>query len=99
MIVDVTEAGCVGEPLRAESQGDYVHLTGQFGAFDVGDLVLAWIDQDGRDLIATELGPTTPFAAVAFDYVAKLPAGASRAELRVVPEVSGEKGVLAGVRW
>lgn len=97
LIVDVTEAGCSGQRLRAEEQGDFVHLTGQFGTFDIGDLVLAWVDEGGRDLAEMGLGPTTPLAAVIVDRVESLPPGACRAELRVVGAMTGESQTLATV--
>lgn len=97
LIVDVTDAGCSGQRLSAEEQGDFVHLTGQFGTFDIGDLVLAWVDEGGRDVAEVDLGPTTPMAAVVVDRVERRPPGACRAELRVVGAVTGKSETLAAV--
>lgn len=97
LIVDVTDAGCVGQVLTARNQDGWVHLTGQFGTFDVGDLVLVWVGEGGRDLVGVSLGPTTPLSSVSLDRVEKAPPGAVRAELRVVAGVSGATRLLTAV--
>lgn len=94
LIVDVNEAGCVGQRLSAQKNGDYVHLTGQFGTFDVGHLVLSWIGEQDRDLTNVPLGPTSPLAGVTLDRVEEPPMEALRAKLRVVADVSGETHLL-----
>lgn len=95
LVVDVTDAGCVGERLSSDPSGEFVHLTGQFGTFDVGELVMVWTGEDGRDLVETALGPTTPLAALTLDRVERPPDGADRVGLHVVSAATGEIRRLA----
>ena len=51
------EAGCVAAPLTAIVTGEEVHLTGSFGVFDRGRLLLSLKDDDGGILHQHDLGP------------------------------------------
>jgi hypothetical protein len=82
-VLDVTEAGCAGRKLQVERQGDYAHLAGAFGVFDLGQLELVWNDRDGRAIEHIHLGPVTPLAAVLIDRVCRVPPAATEAQLAV----------------
>jgi hypothetical protein len=92
----VSDGGCAGERLSAEKHGDTIQLTGRFGTFYVGDLLLAWVGEDDRDLSTLPLKRATPLAAVTLDRVVEPPPGALRAELRVLTAANGETRTLAG---
>lgn len=96
LIVHVSDGGCAGERLSAEKHGDTIQLTGRFGTFYVGDLLLAWVGEDDRDLSTLPLKRATPLAAVTLDRVVEPPPGALRAELRVLTAANGETRTLAG---
>jgi hypothetical protein len=96
-IEDVRAAGCTAKPLGATKAGGQVQLTGQFGVFDAGDLLLAWKDGQGIDLGRQPLGPADPMADIYLDRVAQPPSGARKAELWLQALHDGEERLLAEV--
>jgi hypothetical protein len=88
------DAGCVAVPLMATVTGKEVYLTGSFGVFDKGRLILLLNDDDGSVLRQQELGPVDPLGAVQVDHTAPLPTGATAAVLRVERAVDGKSQLL-----
>lgn len=94
-VVAVSEAGAAAVPLRAVRLGDdYVHLTGQLGVFDRGELRLVWLDTAGSALSVWPRGQADPLGAVLLDRVAHLPRGTAAVEMRVAGE-DGQERLLA----
>lgn len=98
-IVEVKAAGCTAKPLVATKVNGHIQLTGQFGVFDAGDLLLVWNDGQGNDLGRQRLSPVDPMAAINLDRVAKPPSGTQGAELRVKDLKDGEERLLVEVGW
>jgi hypothetical protein len=94
-IVDVTEGGCVGRKLMATRQGQYTHITGKFGVFDLGRLKLEWLDQDGKVLLSSDMGPVSPLGVVALDHILEGPSLATGVQLTVAYD-NKQACVLAG---
>ncbi len=80
-IVNVTDAGCANQRLRAESIDAGIRLTGVFGLFHLGSVQLVWLDGDGRDLEAETLALVNPLNVLRVDCVRRPPAGAQVAQL------------------
>ena len=87
-------AGCAAAPLTATVSGTEVHLTGSFGVFDRGRLLLYLKDDDGGILRQQDLGPVDPHGAVQVDHTAPLPAEATVAILQVKRAVDGKGQLL-----
>ena len=85
-IVDVTEGGCVGKKLTARRQGQYTHFTGIFGVFDLGRLKLEWLDQEGKVLLSSDIGPVSPLGVVALDHILEGPSSATQVQLSVADD-------------
>ena len=94
-IVDVSEAGCIHQPLALERVTDGLTLRGSFGVFDVGRLQLAWRDHLGGELGSLSLGEVSPLAAVQLTQVVQPPPQAASLELQVVADVDGLQRKLA----
>lgn len=94
-VVAVSEAGAASVPLRALRVGEgYVRLTGTLGAFDQGELRLAWHDSAGHTLETLPRGLADPLGAVVLDRVIRPPQGATAAALTVYSR-SGVERLLA----
>lgn len=82
-ILDVTEGGSIGRKLRAQRDGDHVHVSGGFGVFTEGRLRLNLIGQSGLTLDSVALGAVTPLGVVTLDQICPSPQGVSRVQLVV----------------
>jgi hypothetical protein len=96
-ILNVTEAGCVGQKLSAKREGSYIHLTGVFGVFDLGKLRLDWLSPGGNRLSSSEVGPVSPLGVVMLDHIFQCPPLAVKAELVVVKD-DGQAFVLTSMQ-
>ncbi len=94
-IVDVTDAGCVAEPLKAVLAGGFCRLTGAFGVFDVGELALVWRDQQGKILQSDVLREVNPLSAVLLDCVVPAPEGAVSVDCQTTVSACGKRSLLA----
>jgi hypothetical protein len=82
-IVKVTEGGCIGTDLRLERMGEQIHILGEFGVFDEGQLQLDWIGPSNLTLRSLDLGAVSPLNVVSLNEMFSIPEGASRARLVV----------------
>ena len=96
-VVDVSEAGCVTQPLSARLADGAVHLSGQFGVFDEGLLDIVWLDARNRRLHRESVARVNPLAAVHVDSTLPSPAGAEHVELRVTAGDGLERRLAAAV--
>lgn len=81
-VTAVTEAGCMAEPLSVEVQDGWAHLRAAGGAFETGELKLAWLDGNGRELTSLPLGPVGPRRMLLLDEVSPCPPEAAGAALQ-----------------
>jgi len=81
-VVDCSDVGVVSKPLACRPVGGRLRLTGRFGVFCPGRLVLNAYNES-RQIVATELvdGDVTPTSPVLLDRVFRLPTEASRVAL------------------
>ena len=93
-VVEVNEVGCVAERLQADVGDGYVRLTGKFGLFDIGQLSLSWINEDGQSVNQQSLGKVDPLTAVLLDRVLPVPKGAKSVRLQTSSTL-GQNPVLA----
>ena len=89
-IVDVQPGGCASQKLAAQPAPGGVRLTGTFGAFDTGRLLLTWLDAFGKAIGSRLFGEADPSKLVNFNEVLQLPAGATAAELSVMAATDGK---------
>ena len=80
-IVNVTDAGCANQRLRAESIDAGIRLTGVFGLFHLGSVQLVWLDEDDHDVAAETLALVNPLNVLRVDCVRRPPPGAQVAQL------------------
>jgi len=93
-VIDVTSIGCCHRPLETTLLGDSIRLCGVFGAFFVGQLHLAWLDEAGKAIASEELGLASPLDVIAIDVLREAPLGARTAQLRIVNPDGLSLGVL-----
>ena len=88
-IVDVQPGGCASQKLSAQPVSGEVRLTGSFGVFDSGQLLLTWLDAAGEVIGSILLREVSPDRLVAFDEVLQPPAGAMVAVISVLADADG----------
>jgi hypothetical protein len=97
-ILDVQPGGCSSRKLSAQVHGDRVLLSGVFGVFDTGNLLLTWLDGSGEASGSVLLGAVSPTGLVLFDEEFQLPAGAAGVELFVLAQADGGLRSLGKLR-
>lgn len=80
-IVNVTDAGCANQRLKAESIDAGIRLTGVFGLFHLGNVQLVWLDEDECGVGAETLALVNPLNVLRVDCVRRPPPGAQVAQL------------------
>ena len=93
-IVDVTDVGCVNQPLAVAREQDCWRIRGVFGCFYDGEAQLAALDEAGEVLRTTDLGAVSPLAALYLDEAIDLPEAASQVRLRILDANGGIAGAL-----
>ena len=89
-VLDVKAGGCTSQKLAMQTKADGVQLSGVFGAFDNGNLLLTWLDRASEACGSILLGHVQPAELIDFNQTFQIPAGATAVELSVVSEVDGE---------
>lgn len=82
-ILDVTEGGCTGKSLVAKRSGGQIHVSGQHGVFDEGQLQLDWLDPTGLTIGTLDLGAVSPLTTVVLEDTHPSHEDVSRARLAV----------------
>jgi hypothetical protein len=80
---NVNEGGAQIVPLQAQTEGDWVRLTGTFGAFERGELWLHWLDDAGQVINTHHVGDCDPLTLVHLDRVFQTQPGAVGVKLGV----------------
>jgi len=90
-VLACSDAGLVSEPLAFRRDGDRVRLSGRFGVFHLGRLVIEAYDARSKTLM-TEIvdAHATPLAPVVLDHAFELPA-ATRSLALVLVEPEGKR--------
>jgi hypothetical protein len=83
-ILDVQPGGCASQKLAAQAVPPVLRLSGVFGVFDAGNLLLTWLDGSGEASGSILLDAVTPNELVAFDKTFQPPSGATAVELSVL---------------
>lgn len=97
-VLDVTDGGCIATSLSATTDGDTIHLRGEFGVFDAGLLELSWLDADDRTLRREPLGPVDPLTAVQVERTLPAPHGTQSVVLHVVAAKAADPHWLAAAK-
>jgi hypothetical protein len=93
-VVDVQPGGCASQKLSAQASSQGVQVQGIFGVFDVGSLLLTWLDASGEASGSILLEAVTPSELVAFDRTFQPPTGATSLELGVLAQADGSVRAL-----
>ena len=96
-IADVQPGGCASQKLTAQAAGQGVRLTGVFGVFDRGNLLLSWLDKTGEAIGSVFLEEVDPQSPVRFDQTLVPPPGAQTVELCVLAQADGQTRRLAAI--
>ncbi|KAA3657603.1 MAG: DUF4380 domain-containing protein [Chloroflexi bacterium] len=97
-VVDVQAGGCSAVRLKTAVTDQSVHLTGQFGIFDTGELICNWKNAAGEVIAKETIGEVNPLTPVNLNEICEIPAGAAAVELAVVADADGvERGLETAV--
>jgi len=98
VIRSVSEAGIIVEPLRLQVQnGDYRHISGEFGVFDTADLLLRWLNDDNQVIDSLPLGSVDPMSSLSLDRMVRVPAGAATVELVTIAHIDSTQRQLTSL--
>ena len=97
-VVDVQPGGCAAQRLAASVTGDAVRLTGSFGVFDAGQLIVAWLDGADQELANAKVQRADPLTGLDVDTVLIPPSTATGVEIRVRSDTDGKVRRLAEAR-
>jgi hypothetical protein len=97
-VVDCSGTGLVSEPLACRRDGDRTRLSGRFGVFHLGRLVLEACDAHARVLAREVLDPAaTPLKPIVLDHEIELPV-ATRSVALILEDTEGQRiGEIATV--
>lgn len=95
VVVDAQPGGVASRLLSARSDGGRVQLSGSFGPFDAGQLILTWLDAGGEAIGSLRLEETHPRRAIELNQTHARPPGSYAVELSVVSAADGELRRLA----
>jgi hypothetical protein len=77
-VVNSTRVGITAEPLCAKAEGERARISGRFGVFCPGILLLTFLDAQGKVISSEKLpGDVSPLQPVILDQLPKIPAGAA----------------------
>ncbi len=94
-IVDVTDVGCVHQPLTVEVNDGWARVQGVFGCFHAGRAEIACLDDTGDVVSRIDLGPVSPLRALYLDLAAPLNAATSLVHLNILDADGAYAGTLA----
>ncbi len=97
-VIDVNDAGCVAEALQTTAADGYLHFSGKFGVFDVGQLSLLWLGEQDQIIAQESLGGVDPLSAVLLDRVLLIPDGTHSLRIQNASR-SGQDSILASASW
>ena len=96
-IVDVSDVGCVHQPLSVAEADGWARVQGVFGCFLEGGAELEFLNLDGAVLDSVDLGPVSPLRALHVDATARIPEGAGQLRLKIMDADGTDAGTLASV--
>lgn len=91
----VTDAGVIVEPLLATRTAADLRLTGSFGVFFPGRLVVHFFDKSDVEVGSLPLGNAEPAEILRLDEQVKLPAGTQRVKISIEGAQGKNRGALA----
>ena len=94
-IVDVTDVGCVHQPLSTKNYYGSTRIQGVFGCFLAGRAQLEFLDDAGSILSRINLGPVSPLRVLNVDALARVPGGARQIRLEILQVGGAQAGTLA----
>jgi hypothetical protein len=93
-ILDVQSGSCCSQKLSAQVSEKGVRLNGVFGVFDVGNLLLTWLDGSGEASGSVLLDAVSPADPVILDQIFQPPVAATGVEVSVLADADGAVRIL-----
>ena len=97
-IIDVQAGGVTVQKLTSAVTDNNIYLTGQFGVFDAGELILQWRDVNAVVIYTQPLDQVNPLTAVTLNHQIQLPDGAFSVECVIRADADGMLRPLAQTR-
>ena len=94
-IVDVSDVGCVHQPLSVDVNDGWARIQGVFGCFLEGRAEIECLDEAGSELDKNELGQVSPLRALHFDAFAKLDTATRLIRVNILDADGTYSGTLA----
>ncbi len=94
-ILDVTDVGCVHQPLSVDVSAGWARVRGRFGCFLAGHAELECQSEAGHRLGAVALGAVSPLSALTVDAFLPIPEEAGRLRLNILDTAGVGAGTLA----
>lgn len=94
-IVDVSDVGCVHQPLSVDVADGWARIQGLFGSFLEGGAQLEFLNVAGALVDQIDLGMVSPLRALHVDARTEIPDGASLIRLRILDADGADAGALA----
>jgi hypothetical protein len=94
----VTDAGILIKPLHATQDDDKIRLSGSFGVFFAGELVVRFYDARGSFIGIVSVAGVDPTQTVLLDKEVVPPGKAARVSLHLQDEKGLDRGSLGEVR-
>ena len=98
-VLNVLPGGCTTSPLKAAMSANIVNLSGAFGVFDAGELLLHGLDAAGTTLFEIELQEVAPDQPLQFKHELQLLPGLEQVLLFVRSRVDQLPRLLAECRF
>ena len=94
-IVDVTDLGCVHQPLAVDFRDGWARIQGVFGCFVDGRAEVDCLNEAGSVVDRIDLGSASPFAVLHVDTVVRLHDAARLVRLNILDSDGTYSGTLA----
>jgi hypothetical protein len=90
----VAEGGLIAEPLLAARTGPGVRISGSFGVFFPGRVIVQFMDARGEELTTLRFGNAEPAEPLKLSEEVKVPSGTRRVKVSVEGQHGENRGVL-----
>ena len=96
-IVDVSDVGCVHQPLSVDVNGGWARIQGVFGCFVEGRAEIECLGEAGETVSKVDLGPVSPLRALNIDALVKFEERTLLIRLNTLDEEGTYTGTFASV--
>ena len=98
-IVDVTDVGCVHQPLSIDVADGWAQIRGEFGCFLAGRAQLEFVDEAGDMVSQVDLGPVSPLRVLSVDSFARVKDRTRQIRLNILDADGAHADMLSSVTF